>query len=493
MSTSKPHTIDQFFDKVGWNVHENFTCILNLANVISNNNKFYVMQVLNKEDNYIFYIRYGRVGENGKSIEKSMSKEECESRFCKTFRSKTNNTFGEPFIDCKNKYILMDLETPEIIEEESESEDAEELDERISDLISVLGDKKLMAKTMEVFGVDTAKLPLGKISENQIKKGHVILRSISNFVKMDAESVKEFTNENVEQYKLDELTELSSKFWTNIPYACGRNKPPIIQTEEQVAKYADLLEVLENIKIAGKITKKRNSNPSAIYGSIGTEIEPIDDFDSDEWKLLDKYVTNTQGSTHNYLNLKLEAAYRLYKPEEGDVNDFDNIPDHRLLIHGSRTANFIGILSEGLRIPSPSQVNNGSVFGRGIYFADCITKSFNYCDVSEGQGSSNVGYLVLCDVALGDNPDVVTKATFDNRISDQYTSRIALGSMSSDSNDDEIFEGGLKVPCGKLNQAYKDGKPILGGGWNGVLYNEYIIFEKYRYRFEYLLTVRNIK
>lgn len=38
------------------------------------------------------------------------------------------------------------------------------------------------------------------------------------------------------------------------------------------------------------------------------------------------------------------------------------------------------------------------MFGKGIYFADMVSKSANYCMVSHG---NNTGLLLLCDVALG--------------------------------------------------------------------------------------------
>ena len=78
-----------------------------------------------------------------------------------------------------------------------------------------------------------------------------------------------------------------------------------------------------------------------------------------------------------------------------------------------------GILSQGLRIAPPEapvtgklfritscQKTNstmfsfpsGYMFGKGIYFADMVSKSANYCVTSK---SNPVGLLLLCDVALG--------------------------------------------------------------------------------------------
>ena len=41
---------------------------------------------------------------------------------------------------------------------------------------------------------------------------------------------------------------------------------------------------------------------------------------------------------------------------------------------------------------------DAGMLGQGIYFADMVSKSANYCCTSR---SNNTGLLLLCDVALG--------------------------------------------------------------------------------------------
>ena len=50
-----------------------------------------------------------------------------------------------------------------------------------------------------------------------------------------------------------------------------------------------------------------------------------------------------------------------------------------LLWHGSRVSNFVGILSQGMRIAPPEAPASGYLFGKGIYLADMAEKSINYC------------------------------------------------------------------------------------------------------------------
>lgn len=66
--------------------------------------------------------------------------------------------------------------------------------------------------------------------------------------------------------------------------------------------------------------------------------------------------------------------------------------------HGSRTTNFGGILSQGLRIAPPEAPVNGYAFGKGVYLADVSSKSAGYCQPGMSGGT---GLLLLCEVELG--------------------------------------------------------------------------------------------
>lgn len=41
--------------------------------------------------------------------------------------------------------------------------------------------------------------------------------------------------------------------------------------------------------------------------------------------------------------------------------------------------NYVGILSEGLKIAPPEAPSTGYMFGKGVYFADVCSKSAAYC------------------------------------------------------------------------------------------------------------------
>ena len=92
---------------------------------------------------------------------------------------------------------------------------------------------------------------------------------------------------------------------------------------------------------------------------------------------------------------------RIYKIDrKGEKELFEPMKalgNRKLLWHGSGMSNFLGILSQGLRIAPPEAPSTGYMFGKGVYFADLMAKSAQY---SHGYKDSQL--LLLCEVALGE-------------------------------------------------------------------------------------------
>lgn len=112
--------------------------------------------------------------------------------------------------------------------------------------------------------------------------------------------------------------------------------------------------------------------------------------------MIQNYVDNTHGSTHSTYNLKIVEIFKIKR--KGEKDKFQDVGNRMLLWHGSRLTNFVGIISQGLRIAPPEAPCTGYMFGKGVYFADSVSKSANYCCTSH---SNPVGLILLCDVALG--------------------------------------------------------------------------------------------
>ena len=110
-------------------------------------------------------------------------------------------------------------------------------------------------------------------------------------------------------------------------------------------------------------------------------------------------MANTHAATHKQYDLEIIDAFKVSRHgEDKRFKAFQKLHNRYLLWHGSRTTNFAGILSQGLRIAPPEAPSTGYMFGKGVYFADMVSKSANYCFTSK---SNPVGLLLLCEVALG--------------------------------------------------------------------------------------------
>lgn len=475
--------MDEYFGKSGdvltTNGGKTYSCTLNVTNISggSNSNKFYIMQIILTRTAFVLYTRYGRIGEKGTINQKPYNSEyHVVKEFERIFYSKTKNKFGDgkPFIKYPGRYNLCDVEPEEVIEENINTPPSK-LDESVQSLIKDITSKENTEKTIRRYNVDTSKLPLGKISKKQIRDAEKILDNIRKWLAADRESLRMAGIDDPEEFVRYKTEELSGLWWTLIPYACGRSRPACISRESDIENYRELLEILRNIELSGKIFSSKMSLDE-IYEDINVDIRVVDK-SSDTYTLIENYVESTHGETHTF-GLLVTECYELGKIHKNDRDDFfGKTSDHRLLVHGTQTVNYTGILKEGLRVPHPSQVVNGSVLGLGAYFADCVTKSFQYTRMALYKG--NEAYVLLCEVALGENPHEVTQATFDKRPTAGYTSRIAYGKYTPES-----FKNihNVKVPAGALiNSPHTD---------SGFLYNEYVVYDTRQYRFRYLVKLK---
>jgi len=242
-----------------------------------------------------------------------------------------------------------------------------------------------------------------------------------------------------------------------------------------------MVEALGEMQIATSIiddTKASNTIKHPIdanYERLNlARMHPLD-HDSEEFKILEKYVKNTHGDSHNWFNLNILEVYDIER--QGEREQFKKLHNSMLLWHGSRKTNFAGILSQGLRIAPPHVPHSGYMFGKGIYFADCVSKSANYCCA----GGNDVVFMLLCEVALGNMLELVT-SDYDacNRVRNEGKhSTKGLGRIEPDFSDIAWLDNAI-VPCGKT--LTREGRYLQ--------YNEYIVYDTNQVLQKYLLKMK---
>ena len=141
----------------------------------------------------------------------------------------------------------------------------------------------------------------------------------------------------------------------------------------------------------------------------------------------------------------------------------ENIHNRQLLWHGSRLTNWAGILSQGLRIAPPEAPVTGYLFGKGIYFAEAVSKSATYCFAKT---SKNEGLLILCEVALG-NMQEYFQPTCVTSLPEGKHSVKGCGTIMNNPRDVEITDDGVVIPHGKC---------VPSKQRSSLQFNEYIVY-----------------
>lgn len=158
----------------------------------------------------------------------------------------------------------------------------------------------------------------------------------------------------------------------------------ILDTPQKVKEKIEMIESIQNIQIATKMLEDKKDGKDgevgnqiqANYEKLKCGIQPVKDVKIR--KTIEEFVQNTHAKSHNQYSLKVLEVFELEREGE-DARYTKDIKNKMLLWHGSRLTNFVGIISQGLRIAPPEAPVTGYMFGKGVYFADMCSKSANYC------------------------------------------------------------------------------------------------------------------
>ncbi|XP_076286203.1 poly-(ADP-ribose) polymerase [Lasioglossum baleicum] len=459
--------------KIGKN---NYTVTLVHTDIQSQKNSYYKLQILehDKQKKYWLFRSWGRIGTTiGGTKVDNLAVEECIKQFEFHYEDKTGNVWSQRdhFVKVPQKMYPVDVDHGEEVSAQLlDSDIKSELEKPVQDLIRMLFDEQNMKKVMAEFEIDVEKMPLGKITKKQIQKAYSVLTNMQDLLK----------NETVERLT---LIDASNKFYNLIPHNFGVSGPKILDTVEEIHTKCEMLDALLEMEIAYSLlhTKVTSSeNPlDAHYKQLNADIKVLDK-ESNEYKLIEQYVQNTHATTHKQYDLEIEDVFVVKRSgEDSRFKPFKKLPNRKLLWHGSRTTNYAGILSQGLRKAPPEAPVTGYMFGKGIYFADMVSKSANYCCTNS---ENSTGLMLLCEVALGNMYE---------RYSADFIEKLPSGKHST-------FGRGQTQPNPETSHKTKDGVEIpLGTAMttklpkqSALLYNEYIVYDVAQVKIQYLLKMK---
>ncbi|KAG1697929.1 hypothetical protein DVH05_015413 [Phytophthora capsici] len=484
------------------------------------NNKFYMAQLIVKNEVFLVFRKWGRVGAKKPQVALSSFSflEDTESEFKKVFQSKSGNKWplAEPFVRKKGKYFLVELDDGEseaASEEKEENNNVEpsKLPLEVQKIVQLICDPEVVTREMASLNVDMKRFPLGKLSKSQISQGYdilqrlsVVLEELEELTKATATKTSKAGSKSRRKAKAKakapvaatarsqsslqaDLKALSSEFYSLIPHDFGRSLPPVIGTTADLKLKLDLLEVLSNLEISQELQKQEAEKPSGPgihpldvhYGMLNTNMEPLSK-DCKEYEIIEKFINKTNGGNRLSINTILKIA----RPDEEAHKDvLGSLDNHMLLWHGSRLSNFVGILSQGLRIAPPEAPNNGFMFGKGLYFADVLAKSAAYCCASR---QNPTAVLLLVDVALGTQHK--TSCTYGGcQYLDYKTvkgngcdSTHGLARMTPAEDEFETLPDGVVVPTGT---------PKVVDDSEHLLYNEFVVYRREQVQLRYLVAL----
>ncbi|KAM9989486.1 hypothetical protein ACTFIY_005520 [Dictyostelium cf. discoideum] len=474
--------------------------MLNSLDIESNSNRFYQIQMLKQrgKERYTVYLRWGRVGVNqigGQKDTTYSSYKSALSEFAERFEYFTAQKWEDryKFKKLPRKYYMISLDDGNDEEEEENLVEAvlkrkksetttstsqeiepkkEGLPQRVLDLVKLMFDPEMMKKQLQSMNVDTDKMPLGKIKKSQLIEGYKVLSEIQDIL-------------NTANPSRNLLLDCATRFYTLIPHNFGNQTAPLIDTVDLIKAKMQLVETLIDVDIAANLKKQTESLEGNMlenqYITLKTKFTPLDK-ESVVYKTLVDYVANSQDNqfrtnicVQDILSLDRENESERFTPWAKDKNRL-------LLWHGSRLTNFVSIVSQGLRIAPPSAPKTGYRFGKGIYFADCISKSFSYCFTSSDYPTA---LMLLCEVSLGDMNEL-KHDTYMEEAPHPFHSTKALGMAAphKDGNHPLSDSDGLVVPLGKMSKT---------GLSTSCTHNEFIVYKIEQVRIKYILRVYNGK
>ncbi|XP_015781731.1 poly [ADP-ribose] polymerase 1 [Tetranychus urticae] len=455
-----------------------FSEVLNKVDFHSNKNSYYKLQLLKdekKKNRFWVFTAWGRTGTDigGSKVDPFRSLNEARLKFEEVFQDKTGNPYSmrRKMVRKANLYYPLDISYGGDGNQGVKMEMGHsELPEALQKLVMMLFDVQLMEKEMKEFELDMTKMPLGKLSKNQILAAYNVLTEISQLINDDSKKSKA------------KLISQSERFFTLIPHSFDTDRPPVIQTKEEIEKKREMLDALMEMEIACELmttVKQEKVTDDPIkqhYLQLKTDVNVLNS-NEPEYKVINEYLANTHAKTHA-CKLKIMEAFKVCRHgEEERYKKHANLHNKMLLWHGSRITNFASILSQGLKIAPPEAPVTGYMFGKGIYFADMATKSANYC---HPQSNNNVGLLALCEVALGDMWEL-TQANFVSELPAGKHSVKGVGKTAPDPKKQKVIDGDVVVPCGPgVSTGVKD---------TSLLYNEFIVYDVSQLKIRYLLMV----
>ncbi|PIK56119.1 putative poly(ADP-ribose) polymerase pme-5 isoform X2 [Apostichopus japonicus] len=366
-----------------------------------------------------------------------------------------NNFYKMQFSSHPGKYHLVDAEPHASKKDvkafnfDLQSNLPSVLPQPLQDLLKQLTSVPMLNAVLKTVKVNTDLMPFGRLKSDVILEAQSILvklRKLNEEVKHDVDNSK---LTEVSSKKMNEILELSSKFYQLIPYSgFAHDKMEPLNTLKLLKEAETDMQNLVDLELANRILlgaqhRIKEVNPlDYIYKALGCKIQQLEE-DSPEAQIILQQIEQTREKTP----ITIEAIYRLAREGEEDALNKLKVGNHQLLWHGTKSSNLISILKRGLLTqPIESAGFTGNLFGQGIYTSSMVCKSMNYCSNFYERAPSK--FLLLCEVAVGKSQTDVSEVGFKKG----FDSTLGEGQQGPDKNFNLCLKSGASIPMGRVSE-----------------------------------------
>lgn len=220
--------------------------------------------------------RWGRVGETGQQDTYTDNDLDLAIQFFeKKFKDKSGLTWANRLDPPRSgKYTFLERNYEESDDEGDEKpteteEEAREpvnapesnLTKPVQRLMELIFNQQYFAASLNEMSYDAQKLPLGKLSKRTLMMGYEKLKALADLI-----------GDTYAPGRQMAIAELSDAYYTVIPHVFGRNRPPVIGSDDRLKKEIALLESLSDMEIANALMKESKESKN----DGGKAIHPLD-------------------------------------------------------------------------------------------------------------------------------------------------------------------------------------------------------------------------
>jgi poly [ADP-ribose] polymerase 2/3/4 len=394
--------------------------VLQVTDIKTNRNKYYAIELHQAGGSFRVFTHYGRTDDletnpdaGAKESRFFMDGLEATSCYDQIYREKTSAKKGYKEVSLASSKIgsqksrgasvgEVDAKTvAKIAEAKNGNADkpmpkVSTLAPEIQELVSYIYAEATNALTTTVAAKITAngiETPLGVLTVGQIERGELILQDLYRLFQKSSKN-------------RSEMERLSGEFYTCIPHRIGRTRTAIeaavIDSMDDFQQKQETLQLMKDmLSVNGDHSVLYDSRVDDQYQALRCDLTPIDRASS-MFRELEEYVLKSQIKTKS---MKIRNIFTVQRPEEWAAYD-GSVGNERLLLHGSRIKNWVGLLSRGILLPKivvSMGVNRTDAgwLGNGIYFGDAACTSAFYTT----PGKKGTRFMAIARVALGKMKD----------------------------------------------------------------------------------------